>query len=312
VPTSSTTPSSTSTITSSSTTSTPSSSSQFGGYGAYGSSQADSGSSSSSSSFSAQTSQITNPQISHELSDHDLDELAAKELQTAMAAIENLIHQLESKPRKTINKPPNAEITFDDVSDAILDATQAIALAANVLLKSSAVAQRERMEHHLSTSEGGKYHSDAVWAQGLISASHFVVAAVQNLVVTADAVIKGKEKHEKLVAAAATVTASTAQLVAAHRAKGDANKKSSADLEAAASGITKATARLVQAAQMASQPIEVEAGFTTNPQFTLTELNKKKLETKARVLELEKEAERARKALEDLNKQEYSHTGSST
>eukprot|EP01089_Gocevia_fonbrunei_P014107 TRINITY_DN3794_c0_g1_i3.p1 TRINITY_DN3794_c0_g1~~TRINITY_DN3794_c0_g1_i3.p1 ORF type:complete len:611 (+),score=179.10 TRINITY_DN3794_c0_g1_i3:47-1879(+) len=155
--------------------------------------------------------------------DNKLDEVAAKELAEATATIEAITKQLQNRPRKAADKPADAEITMDDVSDAILNATQAIAKAATSLLKAASNSQADRVKggKELADINHTPYHTDPLWAEGLISASRYVVATTQNLVETADKAIVGNAKEETLVASARSVSAATAQLVSAQRAKGD-------------------------------------------------------------------------------------------
>jgi len=242
----------------------------------------------------------------------NLDDLAQKELLEATATIEAITKQLMARPRKAADKPPDAEITMDDVSDAILNATQAIAKAASALLKAATGAQAERTKagHIRAQETNSPYNSDPVWSEGLISASQYVVATTQNLVTTADQAISGQAKEENLVASAKAVSAATAQLVSANRAKSVATSPTSQSLEEAAKGITKATAQLVQiSAQFTSALMsEQKKPDTSIPtKYSLTEAQKLKLEKQVKILELEKQAEQARKDLEDMNKSGYKH-----
>lgn len=242
------------------------------------------------------------------LIDTNLDRIAQQEMQEATRAIEAITQMLASRPRKSVSKPPDAELTQDDVSDAILDAAQAIAKSASVLLRAAANAQLERVKNDISLAQqtSKPYRADPVWAEGLISASHRVVATTQALVTTADSTIKGEAAQESLVATAHAVTASTAQLLASQRAKGDITSRVHADLEAAATGITKATAQLVHATQLATPKTgAAPAKEQGKERYSLTEREKEKIERRARVLELEKQAELARKQLEELNKEDY-------
>jgi len=242
----------------------------------------------------------------------NLDDLAQKELLEATATIEAITKQLMARPRKAADKPPDAEITMDDVSDAILNATQAIAKAATALLKAATASQAERVKAgQIRAQESNThYNSDPVWSEGLISASQYVVATTQNLVTTADQAISGQAKEETLVASAKAVSAATAQLVSANRAKSMASSPTSQSLEEAAKGITKATAQLVQiSAQFTSTLMQEQKkpDPTLPTKYSLTEAQKMKLEKQAKILELEKQAERARKELEELNKSSYKH-----
>lgn len=95
---------------------------------------------------------------------------------------------------------------------------QAMARASILLLTAATRAQTERGR---SGSDGGAYHADPQWAEGLVSAARFVVAATQLLIDSAHHYVssEGKSGDEHLIASAGGVSAATAQLVAAFRAR---------------------------------------------------------------------------------------------
>eukprot|EP01089_Gocevia_fonbrunei_P006006 TRINITY_DN1651_c0_g1_i1.p1 TRINITY_DN1651_c0_g1~~TRINITY_DN1651_c0_g1_i1.p1 ORF type:complete len:838 (+),score=273.94 TRINITY_DN1651_c0_g1_i1:86-2599(+) len=242
----------------------------------------------------------------------NLDQLAQDELLQATRLIEELTKALAGRPRKTVEHKPldaSAELDMDDISDAILEATQSIARAASLLLNAAAVAQKDRVLQDFDKAQKSAtlYHADPIWAQGLISAARYVVATTQNLIHTADASTKGQAKEEVLIAASQSVAAATAQLVAAQRAKGDTYSTSHQGLESAAKGIALATAQLVNAAKLASDKNSPAPQPANQNRMTITEKEIEKLDKKAKVLQLEKETERLRRELEDLNKKEYGH-----
>jgi len=241
----------------------------------------------------------------------DLDDLAQKELLEATRVIEQIAAQLASRPRRAPPRTPateHAEITTEEISDAILDGAQAIAKAASALMKAASLAQEERVKNnaHMATTTGGRYHSDPVWANGLISAARNVVASTQYLVTTANSAANGQASQESLVASAKGVGASTAHLVAAQKAKGDVNSKASRELDEAAKGITRATASLVEAAKLASTPSPAPAPVSAIPdKYSLTEKQVREIEYQTRLLQLEKETQEAREELLKMRKQEY-------
>jgi len=239
----------------------------------------------------------------------DIEDLAAKELREAAETIEAITKQLMARPRKAEDdKSVDAPITMDDVSDAILNATQAITKAAGALLKAATNAQAERVKSGQTGAGTGAYNVDPLWSEGLISAAHYVVATTQNLVSTADNAINGQAKEETLVASARAVSAATTQLVTAQRAKSASGSTNTQNLEDCAKGINKATSQLVQiAAQFTSTQMQEQKkpSSGTPTKYSLTEAQKMKLEKQARILELEKQAEMARKELEDMNKANY-------
>jgi len=201
----------------------------------------------------------------------------------------------------------------EEVSEAILDATQAIAKAASSLLSAAAIAQQDRVKYYASQppSGGTPYHADPVWANGLISAARSVVATTQYLVNTANQAAHGHLQEEALVACARAVGGSTAQLVAAQRAKSDLTSTSNSGLEEAAKGITKATSQLVDAARIAAETLKQAApsppaGVAAGPaKYTLTEQQIREIELQTQMLEYEKKAREAREEVLRLRKEKY-------
>lgn len=121
--------------------------------------------------------------------------------------------------------------------------------------------------------------------------------------------MQGQAKEESLIAAAKNVAASTAQLVAAERAKGNIHGAAHAQLERAADGIGRATQQLVEAAQLQTKQLQAQQNpkpqQQDNTQYSLTATKKQQLEAQARVLELEKQTQQAREELFRLRNNEY-------
>eukprot|EP01087_Luapelamoeba_hula_P024163 TRINITY_DN90_c0_g1_i2.p1 TRINITY_DN90_c0_g1~~TRINITY_DN90_c0_g1_i2.p1 ORF type:complete len:707 (+),score=152.02 TRINITY_DN90_c0_g1_i2:367-2487(+) len=241
-----------------------------------------------------------------------LDDLAYKELQEATRVIESIAAELAARPRKVsgADLAPDAPMTIDHVSDAILNGTGALARAASVLLKATAAAQKERVERDINDfhSRGTPYHSDPVWANGLISAGRYVVATTQLLVDTANKLMNGEAKEEQLTACAQSVAVATTQLVVAEKTKGNLNSPTHLQLEDAAVGIRRATNQLVDAAKL---HYDTQKTQTPTPapldmsKMRMTESKVAQLEAQARLLQLEAETQRAREELARLRKDEY-------
>jgi hypothetical protein len=86
-----------------------------------------------------------------------------------------------------------------------------------VLLSAASRAQLERGY----TGSDTAYHADPKWAEGLVSAARFVVASIGHLVSTSKQYVasEGGIGNEPLAASAGSVNVSTAQLLAAFRAR---------------------------------------------------------------------------------------------
>ena len=84
---------------------------------------------------------------------------------------------------------------------------------------------------------------------GLVSAAELVAEATRELCDAANALVKGQESGERLIAASKQVAASTAQLVIACQVKADPESGTMRSLEGASVAVRKATDNLVQQAQ---------------------------------------------------------------
>ena len=82
-----------------------------------------------------------------------------------------------------------------------------------------------------------------------MSAAELVAEATRELCDAANALVKGQESGERLIAASKQVAASTAQLVIACQVKADPESGTMRSLEGASVAVRKATDNLVQQAQ---------------------------------------------------------------
>ena len=83
----------------------------------------------------------------------------------------------------------------------------------------------------------------------MVSAAQVVAEATKELCDAANALVKGLESGERLIAASKQVAASTAQLVIACQVKADPESGTMRSLEGASVAVRKATDNLVQQAQ---------------------------------------------------------------
>jgi len=191
----------------------------------------------------------------------------------------------------------------DDVTESILEAARAIARATAALVRSAHTAQRERVNKLGNPKTKHLYHKDPTWANGLISAAQKVAAVIREMVMSADAAAKGQAEEERLVASARAVAATTAQLVAASRAKADPASQAQQKLSAVAKAVATATTQLVEAARLSSQQEREEKNI--NRRFSMSISAKAELEKQIEILKLEKALEQARSDLTRNRKQQY-------
>jgi len=233
-------------------------------------------------------------------SGEDLEEVANKELMSAVSAIEEATKfLLNSRPERKEGE----KLKFDtsDISGAIIEAAISISKATTVLVTSAANSQSERIKNQKSNPV--VFRKDPMWANGLISAAKQVAGAVQQLVKSASNSVEGKAEEEELVAVARMVASSTAQLVSASRAKSDSNSKNHQFLMDAAKTVANATSQLVTAAKNATKMLQEEQEEELASNYTGSAV--KQLEQQMKVLKLEKELEKARQQMLGSRKQEY-------
>jgi len=189
-----------------------------------------------------------------------------------------------------------------DISEAILDAAMAIAQATGQLVQTAAVAQQERTK--MKQTASSSYHSDPMWAQGLVSAAQSVAAAVHQLVKSANGAVDGSAEEEALVASARNVATATAHLVSASRAKADPNTETQRRLRGAAKSVTDATSSLVTVAATAAEFNRPEEVIEI-PDISSAKGKVLEMEQEMKIKTLEKDLEGARRSLLGFRKQRY-------
>jgi len=237
----------------------------------------------------------------------DLDEMAEKELRNAAMIIEKAAASLlNSRAREA-----GTEVNFDmmDITDAILEAARAIALATGTLVKAAASAQRERVAAGRDPKTKHLYKKDPTWASGLISAAQTVAATTQHLVTTANKTAKHEEggDEDHLVACAKAVAAATAQLVAASKAKADPMSQTQKLLSDAAKSVAKATGDLVNAAKAVTEDKKQKESMKETSTLHAAKINE--IEMQAHILKLERELQDARQKLADSRRKQYAGAG---
>ncbi|PRP76731.1 I/LWEQ domain-containing protein [Planoprotostelium fungivorum] len=238
----------------------------------------------------------------------DLEELAEQELLAAARVIEQAAANLiaAKQAAKNINTTVPA-----GVADAILEAAMAITKATSLLVTAAAAAQKERVDKGKNAPAGYVYRRDPRWSQGLISAAKSVAHSTQMMITTASDVAHGKIEEENVIAASKAVASSTAQLVAATKAKADdPNSAAQVKVSTASRAVTNATAQLVEAARAASIKNEEEDmdDIGSNP----IQRKIKEMELQTHILKLEKELGLVRNKLFALRKQEYAGSATTT
>lgn len=235
----------------------------------------------------------------------DLEDIAERELLAAAKMIEDAAAALEAQRAKRVSVAKPGEL---NVEEAIMAAAMAITAATQGLVRAATDAQHERvLKGKGSDPSAAKYHHDPAWVEGLISAARAVAEATRQLVGVANDAFQGRIDDAALIAASKAVGSSTAQLVAATRAKSDPMSKTQGNLDSAAAAVTRATQALVRAAK-SNQESDIEA-MTLKRNEGIAQGIKAEIEQQAKILRLEKDLESARRVLLGMNKSKYVDAG---
>merc|ERR1719510_2881720 len=232
--------------------------------------------------------------------------IAENELLGAAQSIEKAAKKLSTlKPRKEVT---GKKITDDDMKfdDMILEAAKSIANATAALIKAASEAQKELVAQGKVQKRTHIASEDGQWSEGPVSAARLVAAATHSLCEAANSLVQGNSSEEKMVAAAKQVSAATAQLLVACKVKADPDSAAMKRLESASNAVRRATDNLVKAAQENIERNEDEQDV--NLSKTNVILMGQEIEQRAKVLEMEKELENARKKLERLHREKYKGT----
>jgi talin len=242
------------------------------------------------------------PDVVIEVEEVDLENVANDELMKAAKIIEEAAALLaRARPVRTSKDP--SVVDEASLTDAILDAAQAIAAATSGLIAAATAAQNERVKNKMVNPTSEKYHNDPTWANGLISSAKGVASAVRYLVIAANNAAQGKADQEVLIVSARTVAASTVQLVAACRAKADPLSRTQQALSEAAKAVSDATNRLVRAAQKAADYKETNSDVSETSGYASS--TQQKYSQQIKVMQLEAQIKAERERLSKMNKADY-------
>jgi len=237
-------------------------------------------------------------------------------------------------PKKFASSSELSSLQVNNVTSSIYDAALAIANAVKELVQAAEKVQQERVSYRLTNPN--VYRRDPMWANGLISAAKTVAMTTEQIVRTAQAMVisignstaehKNQQcpSEEELVTIAKAIATSTSQLVAASRAKtipGTLNVHQ--NLSKSARAVAMATSELVTVARQFTSLLDdeeerqqQEEALDTGGESSANSNNNGKtgiktgsvvrhLEQQMKILRLEKELEKARRAMFDQRKKEY-------
>jgi len=227
--------------------------------------------------------------------------IAERELKLAAAMIEEAARKLAVlRPKETLSF--GEDMTFDEL---ILEAAANIMKSTQALMFAAQTAQKVLIKQgRISTDKTSKkYHDDATWSEGLVSAAKEVGGATHLLCDAAQDTVSGKVNADlNLVASSKAVSSSTQRLLFACRSKADSNSKEQCGLDEAGSAVKKATSALVKAATDAQSN---KTGALQDEINTIKDKLGMEMQIQIKILQQEKELETARKEMARFRKMKY-------
>jgi len=241
----------------------------------------------------------------------DIEDLAEKELRNAAEAIERCVARLNAATEAARLRAEQKGLDIDEqnLTEAILEASQNIAKNTALLVYASTAVQREFNALSKEPKTSSVYKRDPTWAQGLISSAKNVAAVVQHLVQAANDAAQGNASEEALIVSATAVSAATAQLVTASTVKADPNSESQRKLKESSGKVTQSTQQLVTAAKNAAE-WELEREEMEEALHGNSDTNNKiaQMEKQMEILRKEKELNQLQQQLMTMRKTEYENS----
>ncbi|XP_075978441.1 huntingtin interacting protein 1 isoform X2 [Anticarsia gemmatalis] len=213
-------------------------------------------------------------------------------------AIEEAASQIESMLAATRAGDSGVKL---EVNGKILDACTTLMGAVKILVQDARKLQNELGD---PKTRQKMYRKNPQWSEGLISAAKAVVFAAKLLVTSADEAVGASGQVEGVSAAAHEVAGSTAQLVAASRARAPPESPALARLTQASRHVAAATGALVAAVKAGSALVLEQEALDTSA-LSLTATRRLEMESKVRSLKLETALDAERARLAALRKRHY-------
>ncbi|XP_050557884.1 huntingtin-interacting protein 1 isoform X7 [Spodoptera frugiperda] len=213
-------------------------------------------------------------------------------------AIEEAASQIENMLAATRAGSSGVKL---EVNGKILDACTTLMGAVKILVQDARKLQNELGD---PKTRQKMYRKNPQWSEGLISAAKAVVFAAKLLVTSADEAVGASGQVEGVSAAAHEVAGSTAQLVAASRARAPPESPALARLTQASRAVASATGALVAAVKAGSALVLEQEALDTSA-LSLTATRRLEMESKVRSLKLETALDAERARLAALRKRHY-------
>jgi len=214
--------------------------------------------------------------------------LAEQELNNALRTLADILTGLKSQNAARPGVPTGTL----DMGATIGKASEAIVMAIGHLVSVSHAAQQERVKREAS-GVGEQFHKDPMWTEALVNASKGVVDGARKLGSACGNCTATHIDAVSLKAASRAIAASTAQLVAASRAKN--HGQAQVHINQAAEVVTGAIHDLVEAFSNVE-----DTGILANSD-SFADFVKDEIAYQSDIIRTEKELERAKNKLAQMN-----------
>eukprot|EP01126_Amoeba_proteus_P049768 TRINITY_DN5837_c0_g1_i20.p1 TRINITY_DN5837_c0_g1~~TRINITY_DN5837_c0_g1_i20.p1 ORF type:complete len:722 (-),score=184.77 TRINITY_DN5837_c0_g1_i20:92-2257(-) len=234
----------------------------------------------------------------------NLDSLAERELMNAAKIIEDAAASLKVQAalRKSHQQVDGGLVDLD-LKGSIAESALFITTSTQRLIMAATTAQQDRVAKGLTSPHDDQmYHSNAMWAEGLISAAKAVANAIKLLVASANKP-DGEIDEASLIACTRAVAAHTAKLQSATKAKGEAHSKAVTGVDNAAKQVRDATNALLSEAKtrIGAMTSQAEEDISFNSFGTI----KAEMELETNIQRLKARIETANQELFSARKRSY-------
>eukprot|EP01118_Nematostelium_gracile_P016627 TRINITY_DN6935_c0_g2_i1.p1 TRINITY_DN6935_c0_g2~~TRINITY_DN6935_c0_g2_i1.p1 ORF type:complete len:548 (-),score=163.86 TRINITY_DN6935_c0_g2_i1:106-1635(-) len=226
-----------------------------------------------------------------------LEEQARQKLESAVDEIDRHIGQLIQVEQRVKARIESGEVGEEDggVTEAVVEASQAIAKSVGILVSAAANVQTEFLSLIKEPKTAQVYQRDPIYPEALINVSGKVINSMATLVKCAEDSAEGRGSEEALTQAAQRVAGVATELVTASTVKGDPNSASLKKLREAASRVGMATQGLVGAARQAASALQMKAEAGDADKYALSDAKRKEMEKQMEILRLQKEVEKLKR-----------------
>lgn len=223
---------------------------------------------------------------------------AEREIASISASIEGYSRQIAE-----LNTKSNGTKIFDEKSFEyqIIDGSRSICSSATALMKS--ITQTVREVAFISQTENSKLvDRDESWTNSLISGSKSIMSAVNELLDAAQKATRGEVQASLVIAGARNVNSATISLLTSASVKSNSKAANNIRIKASARSVTQASEKLIKTAEQSIAFEEAVFMPDTKGTNTTTLARAKEIDAQARVLQMERELEIARKRLAGMRR----------